>query len=56
MMSRRWCRSWSDRGSSSAPLLQAAAGQRFDVMLNLVPASPEETAALADLAADGAAD
>ena len=29
------------------------AGQRFDVVLNLVRTSPEETAALADLAADG---
>jgi NADPH:quinone reductase-like Zn-dependent oxidoreductase len=29
------------------------AGQRFDVVLNLVPTSPEETAALADLAVDG---
>jgi NADPH:quinone reductase-like Zn-dependent oxidoreductase len=35
------------------PLPQAAAGQRFDVVLNLVAASPEETAALAGLAADG---
>jgi NADPH:quinone reductase-like Zn-dependent oxidoreductase len=34
---------------------QAVAGQRFDVVLNLVPADAEETAALADLAADGGA-
>ena len=33
----------------------AVAGQRFDVVLNLVRTSPEETAALADLAADGGA-
>ncbi len=31
------------------------AGQRFDVVLNLVPTDAEETAALADLAADGGA-
>ncbi len=37
------------------PLPAAAAGQRFDVVLNLAPASPEETAALTDLAADGGA-
>jgi NADPH:quinone reductase-like Zn-dependent oxidoreductase len=35
------------------PLPEAVAGQRFDVVLNLVPASPEETAALAGLTADG---
>jgi NADPH:quinone reductase-like Zn-dependent oxidoreductase len=35
------------------PLPQAAGGQRFDVVLNLVRTSPEETAALADLVADG---
>ena len=29
------------------PLLQAVAGQRFDVVLNLAPTSPQETAALA---------
>ena len=40
---------------TATPLLQAVAGQRFDVVLNLVPTSPEETAALADLAADGGA-
>jgi NADPH:quinone reductase-like Zn-dependent oxidoreductase len=37
------------------PLPQAAAGQRFDVVLNLVRTSPEETVALADLVADGGA-
>ncbi|HEX6518790.1 MAG TPA: NADP-dependent oxidoreductase [Streptosporangiaceae bacterium] len=35
------------------PLPQAIAGQHFDVVLNLVRTSPEETAQLADLAADG---
>ena len=40
---------------TATPLLQAAAGQRFDVVLNLVRTSPEETAALAGLAADGGA-
>ena len=29
---------------TATPLLQAVAGQRFDVVLNLVPTSPEETA------------
>ena len=38
---------------TATPLLRAVAGQRFDVVLNLVRTSPEETAALADLAADG---
>ena len=38
---------------TATPLLQAAAGQRFDVVLNLVRTSPEETAQLADLVADG---
>jgi len=38
---------------TATPLLQAVAGQRFDVVLNLVRTSPEETAALADLAVDG---
>ena len=33
------------------PLLQAVAGQRFDVVLNLVRTDAEETAALADLPA-----
>jgi NADPH:quinone reductase-like Zn-dependent oxidoreductase len=40
---------------TATPLPQAVAGQRFDVVLNLAPASPQETAALADLAADGGA-
>ena len=40
---------------TATPLRQAVAGQRFDVVLNLVRTSPEETAALADLAADGGA-
>ena len=40
---------------TATPLRQAVAGQRFDVVLNLVLTSPEETAALADLAADGGA-
>jgi NADPH:quinone reductase-like Zn-dependent oxidoreductase len=38
---------------TATPLLQAVAGQRFDVVLNLVRTSPEETAALAELAVDG---
>ncbi len=38
---------------TATPLLQAVAGQRFDVVLNLVRTSPEETARLADLVADG---
>jgi NADPH:quinone reductase-like Zn-dependent oxidoreductase len=37
------------------PLPQAVAGQQFDVVLNLVRTSPEETARLADLTADGGA-
>ena len=40
---------------TATPLRQAVAGRRFDVVLNLVRTSPEETAALADLAADGGA-
>ena len=40
---------------TAIPLLQAVAGQRFDVALNLVRTSPEETAQLADLVADGGA-
>jgi NADPH:quinone reductase-like Zn-dependent oxidoreductase len=40
---------------TATPLLQAVAGQRFDVVLNLVRTSPEETAELADLVADGGA-
>jgi NADPH:quinone reductase-like Zn-dependent oxidoreductase len=39
---------------TATPLPQAA-GQRFDVVLNLVRTSPEETAALVDLVADGGA-
>jgi NADPH:quinone reductase-like Zn-dependent oxidoreductase len=38
---------------TTTPLPQAVAGQRFDVVLNLVPADAEETTALADLTADG---
>jgi NADPH:quinone reductase-like Zn-dependent oxidoreductase len=38
---------------TATPLPQAVAGQRFDVVLNLVPAGPEEAAALTDLTADG---
>ena len=37
------------------PVLQAVAGQRFDVVLNLAPTSPEETAQLVGLVADGGA-
>jgi NADPH:quinone reductase-like Zn-dependent oxidoreductase len=40
---------------TATPLPQVLAGQRFDVVLNLAPASPQETAALADLVADGGA-
>jgi NADPH:quinone reductase-like Zn-dependent oxidoreductase len=40
---------------TTTPLAQAVAGQRFHVVLNLVRTSPEETAALADLTADGGA-
>ena len=40
---------------TATPLLQAVAGQRFDAVLNLVRTDTEETAALADLAADGGA-
>jgi NADPH:quinone reductase-like Zn-dependent oxidoreductase len=40
---------------TATPLLRAVAGQRFDVVLNLVPTSPEETARLAGLVADGGA-
>jgi hypothetical protein len=36
---------------TATPLLQAIGGQRFDVVLNLLRTSPEETAQLADLAA-----
>jgi NADPH:quinone reductase-like Zn-dependent oxidoreductase len=38
---------------TATPLLQAVAGQWFDVVLNLVRTSSEETAQLADLVADG---
>ena len=38
---------------TATPLPQAAAGQRFDVVLDLVRSSPEEAALLAALAADG---
>jgi NADPH:quinone reductase-like Zn-dependent oxidoreductase len=38
---------------TAAPLLQAVAGHQFDVVLNLVSTSPEETARLAGLVADG---
>jgi NADPH:quinone reductase-like Zn-dependent oxidoreductase len=38
---------------TATPLPRAAAGQRFDVVLNLVSTDAEETAALADLTADG---
>jgi NADPH:quinone reductase-like Zn-dependent oxidoreductase len=40
---------------TATPLLQAVAGQRFDVVLNLAPTSPEETAQLVDVVADGGA-
>jgi len=40
---------------TATTLLQAVAGQRFDVVLNLVRTDAEEAAALADLAADGGA-
>lgn len=36
-----------------APVLEALAGQRFDAVLHLVRNTPEETAALVDLVADG---
>ncbi|MGH3246515.1 MAG: NADP-dependent oxidoreductase [Trebonia sp.] len=38
---------------TATPLPQAVAGQRFDVVLNLVTTTAEETAALAGLTADG---
>lgn len=40
---------------TATPLPRAVAGQQFDVVLNLVRTSPEETARLAALAADGGA-
>ncbi|HEX6231525.1 MAG TPA: NADP-dependent oxidoreductase [Jiangellaceae bacterium] len=38
---------------TAAPVVQAVAGQRFDVVLNLVRTTPEETVQLLDLVADG---
>lgn len=38
---------------TAVPLLDAVAGERFDVVLNLVRTSPEETARLVDPVADG---
>jgi NADPH:quinone reductase-like Zn-dependent oxidoreductase len=38
---------------TATPVLQALAGLQFDVVLNLAPTSPEETAQLAGLVADG---
>jgi NADPH:quinone reductase-like Zn-dependent oxidoreductase len=38
---------------TAAPLLDAVTGRRFDVVLNLVPTSPEDTAALLGPVADG---
>jgi NADPH:quinone reductase-like Zn-dependent oxidoreductase len=40
---------------TATPVPQAVAGQQFDVVLNLAPTSPEETAHLVDLVADGGA-
>jgi NADPH:quinone reductase-like Zn-dependent oxidoreductase len=40
---------------TATPVLQAVAGQRFDVVLNLAPTSPEETVQLVGLVADGGA-
>src|ERR1700730_18284155 len=40
---------------TATPLPQAVAGQQFDVVLNLVRTSPEETAQLVGLVADGGA-
>jgi NADPH:quinone reductase-like Zn-dependent oxidoreductase len=40
---------------TATPIPQAVAGQRFDVVLNLAPTSPEETAQLVGLVADGGA-
>src|SRR5690348_17089723 len=42
-------------GYTATPLPQAVAGQRFDAVLNLVRTNAEQTAGLADLAADGGA-
>jgi NADPH:quinone reductase-like Zn-dependent oxidoreductase len=38
---------------TATPLLQAVAGQRFDVVLSLVRTAPEEATQLTDLVADG---
>ena len=40
---------------TAIPLPEVVAGQQFDAVLNLVRTSPEETAALAGLTADGGA-
>jgi NADPH:quinone reductase-like Zn-dependent oxidoreductase len=40
---------------TATPVVQAMAGRRFDVVLNLVRTSPEETAQLVGLVADGGA-
>jgi NADPH:quinone reductase-like Zn-dependent oxidoreductase len=40
---------------TATPVPKAVAGQRFDVVLNLAPTGPEETAQLVDLVADGGA-
>lgn len=40
---------------TATPVLRAVAGQRFDVVLNLAPTSPEETAQLVGLVAGGGA-
>jgi NADPH:quinone reductase-like Zn-dependent oxidoreductase len=39
---------------TATPVLEALAGRRFDVVLNLAPTSPQETALLVGLVADGA--
>jgi NADPH:quinone reductase-like Zn-dependent oxidoreductase len=40
---------------TATPVARAVAGQRFDIVLNLVRTSPEETAQLASLVSDGGA-
>jgi NADPH:quinone reductase-like Zn-dependent oxidoreductase len=40
---------------TATPVVAAVAGQRFDVVLNLAPTGPEETAQLVGLVADGGA-
>ncbi len=40
---------------TTTPLSDAVAGERFDVVLNLAPTSPEETLQLVDLVTDGGA-